>query len=421
MPTVFFESNEKSFSLSVDISATCASIHRFVEKTTGSSWRLTWKFRGKTVPDSVATLADLGFSSAIAYIVASDPRVISWQFVERKFVEVERHGFGPVLPANIAGLSNDANSLPRFYEEHSPDLDCAVCCDLLNEPVVLGNCGHCYCAGCVSKLPTRLCPECRTPFATVVKNQFAIRLLSNVRRLCRYGHWISDGNCVKNGCTEWCSADALAGHEAKCGFRPVPCANAGCPWVVFHKDVNHHGAVCVHRPGKCSACDAACSYQKFQDHLAGVCAEACGHCGAVVPSSPGRKQAHAAVCPELPIHCSLGCNMKLPRRVLPVHRQHCAHRPVPCPQAGLGCRVMPKARDVESHLSECGFVSVECPYSSVGCRWTPPRRQLEAHIDAATAEHLRLAMLAVEVISMGAPTRAPTQREIGSDATPTQC
>lgn len=62
-------------------------------------------------------------------------------------------------------------------------LTCPICFEVYEEPVLLGQCGHTYCARCVRAIPRPLrCPTCRSPFSenTVLPN-FALRALLRER------------------------------------------------------------------------------------------------------------------------------------------------------------------------------------------------------------------------------------------------
>lgn len=73
-------------------------------------------------------------------------------------------------------------------------LACPICFEIFRDPVLLGDCGHSYCAQCVRALQSPLrCPTCRQPFTSrAVLPNFALRAL--LRERDEGGP--SDGNAV---------------------------------------------------------------------------------------------------------------------------------------------------------------------------------------------------------------------------------
>jgi len=45
------------------------------------------------------------------------------------------------------------------------DLECSLCCLMVNEPVTCIECDHTYCRKCIDNLIAQYCPKCRTDFS----------------------------------------------------------------------------------------------------------------------------------------------------------------------------------------------------------------------------------------------------------------
>lgn len=49
----------------------------------------------------------------------------------------------------------------NFVSKPSSSLYCAICQDLYNNPVLIPECGHCFCQSCILQSNSDLCPLCR--------------------------------------------------------------------------------------------------------------------------------------------------------------------------------------------------------------------------------------------------------------------
>ena len=137
-------------------------------------------------------------------------------------------------------------------------LRCAVCIDVLSEPVSLPACGHTFCRACVASVlarpaAQRKCPNCRKDVARSVAAA-ALPLTWSVdaavdalRVRCRFGvkeegdGWVAD----EAGCPAQLSLDGAAAHEATCGFAFTTCPFAGCGVQLRRSDVASHNAASV--------------------------------------------------------------------------------------------------------------------------------------------------------------------------------
>ncbi|KAL4478922.1 hypothetical protein ABPG72_019359 [Tetrahymena utriculariae] len=73
-------------------------------------------------------------------------------------------------------LKNKISLIKQMDENIENDLNCAICLELMHNPVSIIGCLHCFCGDCLSKFIfyngtiTNLCPTCRQPIADVKQN-----------------------------------------------------------------------------------------------------------------------------------------------------------------------------------------------------------------------------------------------------------
>ena len=131
-------------------------------------------------------------------------------------------------------------------------LKCAVCKDVLAEPVALSACGHTFCRACVALVlvkpaAQRKCPTCLADVAgdeKVITNWTAKDAIAELRVRCRFGlkregdGWVAD----EAGCPAQHTLDGAAAHEAACDFGLISCPFAGCGVELRHSQMDSHDA-----------------------------------------------------------------------------------------------------------------------------------------------------------------------------------
>ena len=129
-------------------------------------------------------------------------------------------------------------------------LKCAVCLDVLAEPVSLLVCGHTFCSACVAPIlakpaAQRKCPNCRAGVAANIATNWNVKeAIGALRVRCRFGvkeegdGWVAD----EAGCSAQLSLDGAAAHEAECGFAVITCPFAGCGVALRRNQANAHDA-----------------------------------------------------------------------------------------------------------------------------------------------------------------------------------
>ncbi|CAD7684971.1 unnamed protein product [Nyctereutes procyonoides] len=158
--------------------------------------------------------------------------------------------------------------LDRFDGDVDPDLKCALCRKVLEDPLTTP-CGHVFCAGCV--LPWVVqegsCPaRCRGRLSAKELNHVLPlkRLILKLDIKCAH---------AARGCGRVVKLQQLPEHLERCDFAPARCRHAGCGQVLLRRDVEAHM-----RDG----CDA---------RPVGRCQEGCG-----LPLTHGEQRAGGHCC-----------------------------------------------------------------------------------------------------------------------------
>ncbi|KAM9680960.1 E3 ubiquitin-protein ligase PDZRN3 [Dama dama] len=158
--------------------------------------------------------------------------------------------------------------LDRFDGDVDPDLKCALCHKVLEDPLTTP-CGHVFCAGCV--LPWVVqegsCPaRCRGRLSAKELNHVLPlkRLILKLDIKCAH---------AARGCGRVVKLQQLPEHLERCDFAPARCRHAGCGQVLLRRDVEAHMR---------DACDA---------RPVGRCQEGCG-----LPLTHGEQRAGGHCC-----------------------------------------------------------------------------------------------------------------------------
>ncbi|XP_052575958.1 E3 ubiquitin-protein ligase PDZRN3 isoform X1 [Peromyscus californicus insignis] len=158
--------------------------------------------------------------------------------------------------------------LDRFDGDVDPDLKCALCHKVLEDPLTTP-CGHVFCAGCV--LPWVVqegsCPaRCRGRLSAKELNHVLPlkRLILKLDIKCAH---------AARGCDRVVKLQELPEHLERCDFAPARCRHAGCGQLLLRRDVEAHMR---------DACDA---------RPVGRCQEGCG-----LPLTHGEQRAGGHCC-----------------------------------------------------------------------------------------------------------------------------
>lgn len=155
----------------------------------------------------------------------------------------------------------------EFVDEESKSmqkLKCAICLDILNDPVVhsqsydkfyltqVDGCRQSFCKDCVKTL--NQCPLCKK-ICTLGSFQKAPVVMIN---------WIDDLEVKCNQCSIQTTHSHI-NHHIHCECK-IDCVN-GCGKKYTPKFENHHLETCVKKPIECSASICGCNWKGPQDSL----------------------------------------------------------------------------------------------------------------------------------------------------------
>lgn len=130
----------------------------------------------------------------------------------------------------------------RFVDEVDEELICAVCRHVLEAPVQIRQCEHCFCSSCINEWlkHQQVCPVDRNPVSPMDDLIQPPRILRNLLTRLRI-------TCDNRdfGCDAVVKLDCLQSHCDQCQHnpkRPVPCEK-GCGLVVPLDEVVQHNCV----------------------------------------------------------------------------------------------------------------------------------------------------------------------------------
>ena len=139
----------------------------------------------------------------------------------------------------------------RFTTVVHEDLHCAICLNVLKEPMQCRSNEHHFCTACIKRHLENFqtCPSCmeELTLATLKKpSRFLATNLSDLVIRCDY---------VDRGCPEVVVLANLKTHLVNCEFSPVHCSNEGCTKVMNKRErIHHESQACQFRKLRCDDC-----------------------------------------------------------------------------------------------------------------------------------------------------------------------
>ncbi|KAM5299086.1 TNF receptor-associated factor 2 isoform 2-T2 [Ctenodactylus gundi] len=205
---------------------------------------------------------------------------------------------------------------------------CSACRNVLRRPFQ-AQCGHRYCSYCLGSI------------------------LSSGPQNC--AACVSEG-IYEEGVSILESSSAFPDNAARREVESLPavCPNKGCAWKGTLKEYEGcHEGVCPFMLTECPACKGQVLLGDKERHAEQECPErslACHHCQA--PCSRADLEAHAEVCPKLPLTCE-GCGKKkISREKFQDHIRMCSKCRVPCRFHAVGCPEMVEAEELQEHEAQ---------------------------------------------------------------------
>ena len=139
----------------------------------------------------------------------------------------------------------------RFENAVDDDFHCAICMNVLKEPVMCQNNQHYFCTACITRhlAQSEMCPTCREELnmeALRKPPRILTNVLSNLNIRCEN---------YEKGCLGFVKLGDIENHVVNCGFAPVKCSNDGCSIDVNKQDrIYQETEVCEFRKVKCHDC-----------------------------------------------------------------------------------------------------------------------------------------------------------------------
>lgn len=222
--------------------------------------------------------------------------------------------------------------LVDYVSSYDPNLMCPICRCPFVDPVVLAECGHCFCRECIrqswnTQTTTYTphgahgdCPSCRTPARLRPRSTTNNILINMTDELIV--------RCPKSD--EGCKAEVKRGEvqdhvNIYCGFTLVECGADHCELPVRRKDVAqgclHYGVSCLSCRKELDKCNLDCHWRNN--------------------------------CPARKTECTVCKSMVYPRDLAEHGRTTCAAISVPCPGAALGCSNRSTGAQARTHADTC--------------------------------------------------------------------
>ena len=205
---------------------------------------------------------------------------------------------------------------------------CAICHDILYQPVNLSTCPHTFCLHCLRNYIKQgqppLCPQCITPLSSNIKSLTSTddcisglinEQLRKVKVACPHCHeW--DGILGVNRTN-------LIAHRDECGEFPERSEDCGQSYPCPQSDT-HYDEECPKRLVQCERCEEWIVAEDISQHHindrecenAHICALGCGE---LVPDVDAAQHSDE-VCSQLSVNCPV-CNVKLQHHQLEAHLQ----------------------------------------------------------------------------------------------------
>ena len=150
----------------------------------------------------------------------------------------------------------------RFESAVSENLHCAICLNVLKQPMQCVKNEHSFCRPCILRhlQETQRCPICIEPLTpqTLRPSRLVADFLSELKISC---------DNFARGCGDSVKLENLEAHVARCGFSQVQCSNEGCELIVNRKDqAEHEMNECNFRLARCQVCGENVNHSKRKLH-----------------------------------------------------------------------------------------------------------------------------------------------------------
>ena len=184
------------------------------------------------------SLSALPFPSFLLFFLPSS--LLSFPLppsVPPSLLPLSNHTVEPVSPSTTMGYE-----ITRFEDEVDEELMCTICGQVLEAPIQIRKCEHCFCESCINEWLKHhpVCPNDRNSVSPMEDLTQPPRILRNLLSRLK----ISCDN-KEFGCTAVVRLDRLQAHLDECQYnpkRPVAC-DKGCGLIVPLDEVPQHNCV----------------------------------------------------------------------------------------------------------------------------------------------------------------------------------
>ena len=150
----------------------------------------------------------------------------------------------------------------RFENPVPQNLHCAICLNVLKQPMQCLKNEHSFCKPCINRhlQVIQKCPVCIEPLTQQMlrPSRLVADLLSELKISC---------DNSSRGCGKFVKLEVLEVHVGNCEFSPVQCSNEGCELIVNRKDqLDHEMNECDFRLAKCRVCGERVNHWERKFH-----------------------------------------------------------------------------------------------------------------------------------------------------------
>jgi WD40 repeat protein len=216
--------------------------------------------------------------------------------------------FSQIKPVLTGGINQEL--LTDSHKSMGAELICAICLEIVYEPVMCSSCENLFCKNCIEKLlaKSKKCPnQCK--FVEKDKNIMLKRLLNKIEFKC-----LNNGN----GCGTIIPYSDFMMHICNCEFGNFKCLAIDCEFIDIKNKVLEHIEDCLFRQFPCEYCEVNYPRKDLNDHkeICGNTPIKCQFCNIDVIRK--EYKSHVNICDYFEIKCN-ECNMLIKRLNFSVH------------------------------------------------------------------------------------------------------
>ena len=155
-------------------------------------------------------------------------------------------------------------NIGNIDESSLSNLQCAICLNLLWNPIECNECGNSFCDYCIkeSLKISNFCPLCKISPFNSRKAKGLNKFLNKIRIKCN-----------NKQCKEKPEYFDYVKHLEACPYRLYHCKNDGCKYQDFLDNMKYHSNECEYRIIKCKYCSKDIKFFTFEFHEKTECTQ----------------------------------------------------------------------------------------------------------------------------------------------------